>query len=141
MKRAPTWTIEQWNMVVTRIKIVLEEQLVDPPNEYFFCWLATWGWVNGNMTQLNIGKCEDSIVLHITEVISWRCFYMRLSGRVNYFVSNFPRLLFSRINFIAIVQSLLPNKELMQCAFIRSITSRHRMINRIEPDDRIYREG
>ena len=34
MKRAPTWTIEQWNMVGARIKILWEEQLVDPPNEY-----------------------------------------------------------------------------------------------------------
>ena len=32
--RAPTRTIEQWNMVGSRIKIMWEEQLVDPPNEY-----------------------------------------------------------------------------------------------------------
>ena len=32
--RAPTRTIEQWNMVGARIKILWAEQLVDPPNEY-----------------------------------------------------------------------------------------------------------
>ena len=33
-KRAPTRTIEQRNMVGARIKIMWEEQLVDPTNEY-----------------------------------------------------------------------------------------------------------
>ena len=32
--RVPTGTIKQWNMVGSRIKIMWEEQLVDPPNEY-----------------------------------------------------------------------------------------------------------
>ena len=34
--RAPTWTIEQRNMVGARIKITWEEQLVDPPNESIY---------------------------------------------------------------------------------------------------------
>ena len=32
--KAPTRTIEQWNMVSPRIKIMWKEQLVDPPNKY-----------------------------------------------------------------------------------------------------------
>ena len=34
IKRVPTGTVEQWNMVGARIKIMWEEQLVDPPYEY-----------------------------------------------------------------------------------------------------------
>ena len=34
IKRTPIWTIEQYNTVCTRIKIMWEEQLLDPPNEY-----------------------------------------------------------------------------------------------------------
>ena len=34
IKRVPTCTIELWNMVGAIIKIMWEEQPVDPPNEY-----------------------------------------------------------------------------------------------------------
>ena len=44
IKRAPTRTIEQWNLVGAKIMIMWEEQLVDPPNEFIDEWLCMSKW-------------------------------------------------------------------------------------------------